>query len=333
MRSKKKKLFIFFFIFVLVYAKISLLQVRIIHKTGLAASKVDALKNMENSIAQLETKNDPLLRSEIGKKLFEYDLMLAKFQNVRLGNEPFLLDGSNRVGVVLIHGFSASPYEVRELAEYLNKNGNITVYAPLLAGHGTNYNEFGAYTWEDWYESINRAYKVVDSLTDEVYIGGISLGGSLALEFAKNSSPDGVFAIGAPIYYRNKLMGASRILQYFVGTVPNDKLNEEEKKYYYYNRSVVAAAELMDFTNYFKRDLDKVKIPVLLLQSDDDLTIDPKSAYYIYQRIGSQKKSIKNYPGESHIIINKEAKRKAFKDILVFIIDIDKEKQIDKKIK
>ena len=40
------------------------------------------------------------------------------------------------VGCLVLHGFTATPSEVRWLAEHLAGQGH-TVYAPRLAGHGT----------------------------------------------------------------------------------------------------------------------------------------------------------------------------------------------------
>ena len=52
-----------------------------------------------------------------------------------LDPSPFLLEGG-RVGVLLIHGFTGSPPEMRLIGEYLHQRG-FTVAAPLLPGHGT----------------------------------------------------------------------------------------------------------------------------------------------------------------------------------------------------
>lgn len=48
--------------------------------------------------------------------------------------KPFSLQGGN-IGILLIHGFTACPIDLKPLGEILNSFG-YTVYAPLLAGHG-----------------------------------------------------------------------------------------------------------------------------------------------------------------------------------------------------
>ncbi len=53
-----------------------------------------------------------------------------------LVNQPFYFQGTNGKAVLLIHGWSSVPYEVRRLGVYLYENG-YTVSGPLLSGHGT----------------------------------------------------------------------------------------------------------------------------------------------------------------------------------------------------
>lgn len=325
MNVKVNRILGIFFVIVLVYILGSSLQRGFPQKTGLAPAQMMILNDINRSISALQdqaAKNpSDALKKELGRKYFEYDLALAEFYGVRPGNEPFLLEGNSGIGVVLIHGFSASPYEVRELAEYLNQKGGITVYAPLIIGHGTDYRNFGAYSWEEWRNSIRNAINAVSLMEPEVYAGGVSLGGNLALDIAKERNLAGVFAIGAPVYYKNAFAESSHVLKFFLQSLPNNNLDEIEKQYYYHNRSVSAIAELMSYTEAFKQQLDSIQEPVLLFQSDDDRTIDPKSADFILNNIGSDDKKLKKFPGDSHIIIDQEVKKLVFRDILNFILE------------
>src|SRR3989344_6210098 len=140
---------------------------------------------------------------------------------------------------------------------------------------------------------------------------------------SKHKEVDGVFSIGAPIYLRNSFVRIAFILKYFVPTMPNNNLLEEDKPYYYYNRSVAAIAQLVEFIDHFKKDLNNVDKPIFIMQATNDLTIEPLSAEYIYSNIASEDKLMKNYPGESHIIINKYAKKNVFRDLYDFITKTD----------
>ncbi|MFM7448188.1 MAG: alpha/beta hydrolase [Leptolyngbyaceae cyanobacterium] len=72
---------------------------------------------------------------------------------------PFLLTGGP-VAVLLIHGFTGSPSEMRLLGHYLHERG-LTVAAPLLPGHGTREEDLNQKRWTDWVDSVTQAYAVL----------------------------------------------------------------------------------------------------------------------------------------------------------------------------
>ena len=61
---------------------------------------------------------------------------------------PFFLAGGP-VGVLLMHGFTGSPPEMRRLGDSLYGEG-LTVSAPLLPGHGTTTDECNSVRWQQW---------------------------------------------------------------------------------------------------------------------------------------------------------------------------------------
>ena len=56
---------------------------------------------------------------------------------LREGMHPFFKKRKGKKVALLIHCFTGSPKEFRQMGEYLAKKG-ISVYAPLLPGHGTS---------------------------------------------------------------------------------------------------------------------------------------------------------------------------------------------------
>jgi len=123
--------------------------------------------------------------------------------------EPFLLLSSepNRTGVVLVHGFLASPDEVREFGEVLHAEG-YNVIGVRLKGHGTSPWDLRDRRWQDWQESVRKGYDIMSQFSDQVSLLGFSTGGVLCLALAAEN-PDGlcgVIAISTPIKYRNNNM-------------------------------------------------------------------------------------------------------------------------------
>src|SRR3989344_8032828 len=60
-----------------------------------------------------------------------------KYENIPImkGGDPFFYKRGD-TGILLIHGFTSTPQEMRGLGKYLAKR-NITAYCPLLKYHGT----------------------------------------------------------------------------------------------------------------------------------------------------------------------------------------------------
>lgn len=113
------------------------------------------------------------------------------------GAEPYFARGGT-IGVLLLHGFTASPHEVKWLGQHLAARGH-TVYAPRIAGHGTDYRDLARMTWQDWAATALDAYYVLRAQCDRIFVGGLSMGGALALLTAAQVAVDGVIALAAPV--------------------------------------------------------------------------------------------------------------------------------------
>jgi len=98
-------------------------------------------------------------------------------------SDPFDLVGDREVGVVCVHGFTGSPYEMRYLSEQLARDG-ATVHGLLLPGHGTSVDDLARAGWRDWTCALDRAVDAMQRRCRRVAVVGQSLGGLLALELA-----------------------------------------------------------------------------------------------------------------------------------------------------
>ena len=66
-------------------------------------------------------------------------------------------DEARGLGIVLVHGFLASPAELRELGEKLAARGH-AVIGVRLAGHGTSPWDLRDRSWQDWLESRSEEH-------------------------------------------------------------------------------------------------------------------------------------------------------------------------------
>ncbi|MGF6710086.1 carboxylesterase [Luteibacter sp. W1I16] len=107
-----------------------------------------------------------------------------------------------RDGVLLIHGLTGTPTEMRMVGKGLNRAG-FTVVGVRLAGHCGSEDDLLATTWEDWYASVEAAADELRGRVDRVFVAGLSMGALLALRLAamRPGWVDGVGVYGATFRY------------------------------------------------------------------------------------------------------------------------------------
>jgi len=95
----------------------------------------------------------------------------------------FALRGTLGKGVVLVHGLTGAPGEMKYLARQLHRRG-FHVRTPQLAGHGADARALLRTTWRDWLDSVQGAFEALRREVDEVFAAGICVGGALGLALA-----------------------------------------------------------------------------------------------------------------------------------------------------
>ena len=113
----------------------------------------------------------------------------------------FFFEGG-RSGVLLIHGLTGTPMEMRLLGKGLNRAG-FTVHGMQLAGHCGNVEDLLATGWRDWYASVEQAADAMLGKVDHLFVGGLSMGALLALKLAADRPAQvaGVGVYGATFRY------------------------------------------------------------------------------------------------------------------------------------
>jgi len=112
----------------------------------------------------------------------------------------FVGDDDGDVGVLCLHGFTGSPYEMRYLGAALARTG-VTVRGPLLPGHGTSISDLERTRWEDWAAAVEREVDTMGRKCQRVAVVGQSLGGLLALHLAaRRPALAAVVALATPLW-------------------------------------------------------------------------------------------------------------------------------------
>ena len=94
---------------------------------------------------------------------------------------------------VLVHGYTSTPDELRELAIKLYLQFSDTVFVPRLYGHGERPSHLEQYSVDDWYAQVE---KVVQE-NNCTYLVGSSIGASIVLRYAELHDTEGIVLLGA----------------------------------------------------------------------------------------------------------------------------------------
>jgi carboxylesterase len=240
------------------------------------------------------------------------------------GAEPSFAEG-NRVGILVVHGFTGTPYEMRFLAEGLAAAG-FTVALPRLVGHGTTPADLAAATASDWTADIVAAIRWLQQRCDALFMTGLSMGGTLTL-WAAGQFPDllrGIIPINSAIYLHAPDAGALAFAPDVPAYLPKGEGGGSTRAEGVFNisYSVTPAASLKHLFALMKvteEMLPRVTCPTLLITSRTDYTVPPANAEYIRSRIGAAEKEILWLENSYHVATLDHDKERILQAIVSFI--------------
>ena len=211
-------------------------------------------------------------------------------------NKNYEFNTESKDGVYIIHGFTNTTYETRDLAKYLGGQGFYTK-AINLPGHGTTPEDCNRTKFTDWIEFTEQGVAEMSSRCDNVFVIGISMGSDLALHLSS------VFPLNAAVFASTVLefkdfIGPRVLTPIFHRIVPfRDKRKSYPKavrnNYNYLGYQVwpmSAVNEMRKLTNLVKKELPAVKCPALIAHSERDILSLQSNIALVYDNISSEYK-------------------------------------------
>ena len=128
--------------------------------------------------------------------------------------QPFTFEGSRSHGVLVIHGFTATPGTVLPLGQAVAQDGHY-VRGILLPGHGTTIEDMQRTNWKDWYDAAFNAYDEMARICKKVSVVGLSMGGALTCLLAEHRPVHKAVPIAPALKI---LQHGSRLAKYFLVT-------------------------------------------------------------------------------------------------------------------
>ena len=202
------------------------------------------------------------------------------------------LTGGRRIGVLLSHGITGNPTSMVPWGAHLAEQG-YAVEVPLLPGHGTTWEDANTTTFDDWYGTINRTFDRLRGEVDAVVVGGLSMGGAIALRLAADRGDQiaGVVVVNPALASRRKDLLALPLLKHVVGGFPaigNDIKKPGGNEYPYPKTPLKALHSFVQQWKPLIADLPRITQPLLIFRSVEDHVVDSSSVPIITSRVSSR---------------------------------------------
>ena len=244
-------------------------------------------------------------------------------------DHAYFLEGTNDTVIILVHGWTSMPRRLLPLAKMFNKAG-YWISLPLLKGHGDVPEKLIGIKWEEWLENVLDAIREIkkNKKIKNIFIGGSSAGGNLSILASLQISVDGILLLGVPAHLKNHVWVwfGSKIIPLFKkyttkNYYPNGIGNKVKKVSYQYfpTKSVKESLKVIKAS---MRSLNKVKTPILIMQTSSDYLVAKYSPWIIYNKVKSEIKKLQwmQTKHSSHVPLKEE-----FKDYFYLIDNFIKE--------
>lgn len=265
-----------------------------------------------------------------------FRLEFRKPRPVAVADQGFFLEGTRNVSVILVHGLTGTPNEMRFIARHLNRCG-YSVACPRLANHGQPLAILKRSRWEEYYQSVRDAFHDIRDQRpgDVVYASGLSMGAVLSLLLAADF-PDEISAVSClsptlfydgwnvpwthcflplacatplkhiayfkedPPYGIKSPAIQRRIDSYYREADLDDIDGVDSHGYPYF--PVSQLCELNRLVRHLTGRLSEIEVPVQLIQAADDDMTSVRNSQQIYDGVGSSIKEMVLLHDSYHVI-------------------------------
>lgn len=218
--------------------------------------------------------------------------------------QPVPASGVGTVGVVFLHGFTATPHTVRGWAISVAEAG-YRVSVPRLPGHGTSWRELELTDGRDWYAAAERAFCDLRADCEQVFVAGLSMGGALALRLAEEYDD----AVAGLVLVNPALVGQPKLAlvpaaKHVIRTMESrgSSIRRPDALDHGYPRTPLRAVHAMTrLWADVRSRLDLVHCPVLLFRSASDSVIPAQSSEIVRRQVSSDEVTEALLPNSDHV--------------------------------
>lgn len=228
-----------------------------------------------------------------------------------------------RPGVLLLHGFTGNPGELRYAAERVADAGYM-VSLPRLPGHGTGGSDFLMTGAVDWVRRAVDSYLDLRAVTSSVSVVGLSMGALIAVLMAANLKTHSLTMCAPALEVTQPFLPLTPILGKFVKSYSGYYNPENVKpefralaREYRSRRWVRGAGELYRLQRTAREALPQVLCPVTTLLTASDPTVPLTVRERIFNSVRAGDHELRVFGGRDHVILNGSERE----EVLDFVID------------
>lgn len=188
-----------------------------------------------------------------------------------------------KTGIILIHGLYSSPFVMQDLGRYFYEQ-HFFVRSILLPGHGTRPADLVGARYHAWLKAVDYAIHKMAEVTQQLFLVGTSLGGTLATYLALCQKPiDGIVLLNPALRIKRQrffppLAAWWQLKQY----LPGDRrwyikrpFQQDYVKYESHCCSAPMTLYALIKRLYAKLQQQTVSIPVFMALCNEDAIVDP----------------------------------------------------------
>lgn len=240
---------------------------------------------------------------------------------------PFFHAGADGgLGVLLLHGLTASPTEVRPIADYLiERDRAMSVSCPLLPGHGTTPDDLRRTTGRAWTHAVVAGVGRLAETCGSISVIGVSLGALLAAEATLSDSRIGSVGLLSPMLGLGRgalpLLRVGRWLRPYLRKKEASLANHRAKGLWSYDRYPLASLIQLELLwRRVRARLGELRVPVLLAAGRRDSYLRWDAVEALRDKIGVDRVELIECADSGHILPHEPDAPMLLKAIHAFLV-------------
>jgi carboxylesterase len=229
------------------------------------------------------------------------------------------------LGCLLLHGFTSHVNCIDPVEPRVKKLG-LPYRTPILRGHGTKPADLEGVKWQDWVEDGEKALLDLLNECEKVVIVALSMGSLVGMQLTLKYQPKiaGLVCIAPALKVKSPLAAFAPLIARYQKT---HRFKFDPKGYYdielaktSQNYQEVPSASVIEFLKFGKLNYSpavstRITVPIQIISSTNDRTIDHRTAQWLYNTVSSKDKNIAWFYRSGHEML-RDAEREEVLDVI-----------------